>query len=176
MPSTRMLDSAIATYSYNEVQFAPAAAATDVWQLTGPTGLTGKVRWVEVGGTAAAVRTQTVSLIKRSAANTGGTSAARTIVKADSADVASFSVMTRWTVNPAGLGAAIGTIDSTTFTLTTGATTPVPQDRAVFNYEAFSLKPIVLNGALEFLCVNFTGVNTVVSTDKIDLEIWWTEQ
>ena len=120
-----MLDSALATYSYNEVQFAPAGTATDVWQLTGPTGLTGKIRWIEVGGTAAAVRTQTVSLIKRSATDTGGTSTARTIVKADSADVASFSVMTRWTVNPAGLGAAIGQVDSTTFTLTTGATTPV---------------------------------------------------
>lgn len=177
MPAMRMLDSGLATYSYNITQFNPVASATDVWMLTGINLLKTKVRWLEVGGTVAnagTIRTQPVALIKRSTATSGGTSTTPTPQKADSGDVNAQAVVTQWTTLPGGLGSSIGQIDSTTFTMTQGATTAVPQDRAVFNYEAVTVKPITLNNASEFLCVNFAAVATVAS-DRIDFEIWWTE-
>ena len=54
MPSIRILDCALATYSSTAMQFNPVAAATDVWQLEGAAGTATKVRYAEVGGTAVA--------------------------------------------------------------------------------------------------------------------------
>ena len=173
MPSIRLLDSGLATYNYSTVLFNPVAAATDVWQLSGVLGKTVKVRWIEVGGTCiTTARQQTVSLIRRSTATAGGTNTTPTPQKADPADGAASAVITQWTTLPGGLGTTIGTVDSTTFSLMLGTSI---QDRAIFNYEQATSKPIVMNQAVQdFLCVNFTGVNTI-ATDKLDFEIWWTE-
>jgi hypothetical protein len=178
MPSVRMLDSALATYSYAITQFNPVAAATDVWQLAGAAGTLTKIRYVEVGGTVVAARTQTVSLIKRSAATTGATNTTPTISKADTGDANPQSVITQWTTLPAGgVGAAIATADTGTFAILIGGTNAVAQDRLFFVYEQLTEKPIVLGGAgtKEYLCINFAGVNTI-ATDKLDFSIWWTEQ
>jgi hypothetical protein len=174
MPSVRLLDCALVTGSYAITQFNPVAAATDVWMLTGLIGKQTKIRWLEVGGTAVAARTQPVSLIKRSTATSGGTSTNPTVAIPDnlSGDVPT-GVITQWTTLPGALGTALYTVDATTFSFQTGTAI---QDRAVFNYEAQSVKPIVLgSSATQYLCVNFTGVATI-ATDKIDFEVWWTEQ
>lgn len=180
MPSIRILDSALATFSANAMQFNPVAAATDVWQLEVPALCTAKVRYVEVGGTAVAARTQTVSLIRRSTKTSGNTNTTPTISKADSADGAAQSVLRQWTTLPGGgLGTAVATVDSGTFAILIGGTNAVAQDRLIFNYEGMECKPIVLGAqnpsVAENLCVNFTGVNTI-ATDKLDFSIWWTEQ
>lgn len=171
MPSTRLLDCNLPTYSYAITQFGPGTSNTDVWQLQGVNGVRLRVRWVEVGGVAAAVRQQQVVLIKRSAGGTGGTSTTPAIQKADSADANAQAILTQWSAVGTP-GATIGTVDSTTFTFTLG-TTAIIQDRAIFNYEQSSVKSVILNSNAEFLCVNLNG--TTVSTDKIDHEIWWTE-
>jgi hypothetical protein len=81
-----------------------------------------------------------------------------------------------WTVNPAGLGANPITVDGGTFSVTTGSAI---QDRAIFQYEFQTSKPIVLNGANDFLSINFQVGTTPVATvaaDKFDMDMWWTER
>lgn len=172
MPSIRLLDCNLPTYSYNITQFNPGAAATDIWQLQGVANVKTRIRYIQVGGTAAAVRTQSVALIKRSATSTAGTSTTPALQKFDSGDANPGAIVTQWSA-AATPGASIGQVDSTTYTLTTGATA-IAQDRAIFNYEQTTSKPIILESNAEFLCVNLAGVATV-SGDRIDFEIYWTE-
>jgi hypothetical protein len=177
MPSIRLLDSALACYSWAKSQIVGWAAMTDAVQLEGAVGTLTKVRYVEIGGTANAARTQTVALIKRSTATSGTTNTTPTIAKADSGDAAPQSVLRLWSSLPSvGLGTAIGTPSTKSFNLTT---TGLGQDRAVFaNGREITFKPITLGGGglKEYLCVNFSGVTTIITTDLFDIEIWWTEQ
>lgn len=175
MPSFRILDCGLATYSYAVRAFNPAAAATDIWVLAAVALKQIKPRWIELSGTAVAGRAQTVDLIKRSTANLTGTSTTPTPQKADSSDGAASAVITQYTVSPGTLGTVIGTVDAGSLSLVTANAL---QDRLTFNYADMTLKPLTLNvlaGSLEFLCVNFAGVATI-ATDKIDFSIWWTEQ
>ena len=172
MPSIRILDCSLASYKYGESQFVVAANAQDVWQLQGPAGTVAKIRFVGIGGTTPTVRTQQVLLFKRSTPTTGASGSIRTAIPVDSKDAAPASILTRWpTVTVPGN--SIGQVDSTTMTLNTG-TTAIPQDHAVFDYRQVVQKAIVLNGANEYLCVNFNGSGTTVN-DKIDFDLRWTE-
>jgi len=182
MPSVRLLDAALATYSYAQNTFAPVAAATDIWQLAGAAGVVTKVRYVMLSGTAAALRKQGVSLIKRSTATSGTTSTNPTISKMDTADATPASVITEWTTLPSGgVGTIIAAAANDTFMMGIVATSVLDIDRAIFNYHGQDMKPITLGGSglKEYLCVNFlTGVAAVstISSDKLDFQILWTEQ
>jgi len=175
MPGFTILDSGLATYNIVILTFTPAATATDVLQLGGFGGST-KVRWVSVSGTTTTARQQPVGLLRRSAVNTGGTSTLQTPQKADSTDGASQNTVRLWTVNPAGLGTLVGMVDGGTFAVTTGSAI---QDRAIFQYEFQTSKPIVLNGGNDLLSINFqvgTAPIATVAADKFDMDIWWTER
>lgn len=175
MPSFRALDSALATYNFSSAGFVPAVGATDVWQIQGVNLKTVKFRWIMVGGTAAAARTQVVQITRRGSPSTGGTSTSsppfgRT---ADSSDApTSGALVTQWTVNPAALGTPAFAMDMQSFALVVAGSL---QDRAIFNYEQLTLKPVTLNSSSEFLTINFANTPTVAA-DRIDCEIWWTEQ
>lgn len=179
MPSIRLLDCALATYSYATIGFSPVASATDIWQLQVPAGCTCKVRWIEIGGTAASAKTYQVALIRRSTKNTGGTSTTPAIAKADAADGNPQSVVVQWTANPASLGTAVATIDGGSVALVAQAGPAAIQDRALFMYDNPIYKSITLGSqnpsVPENLSINFAGVATA-GTEKIDLSMWWTEQ
>lgn len=77
---------------------------------------------------------QTVYFIKRSALNTGGTSAAATPMPLDSDSAAATAVLRSWTVIPAGLGAAVGEISRQTLSIP--AATSAPTGINLFNISA----------------------------------------
>jgi|SRR5215469_3044002 len=177
MPSFTPLDSSLATYSFIQLQFQPAATATDVINIGGFSG-TCKFRWISVSGSSTVIPSagtaqRASSIIRRTARSTGGTSTNPLPAVVDSRDNPSGSVVSLWTVNPAGLGAGAVTMDAGTFTITNAASI---QDRAIFQYELQSSKPLVLNGANDFLCVNLTGGNPTLTTDRLDFDLWWTER
>jgi len=173
MPSVRLLDCALATYAYFATQVNPVASATDWLSLIGVTGKKVQLRWLQIGGTAAAARSQPVALIRRSTLNTSGTSSSPTPVPIDSADGAAGATLKLWSANPT-LGTSAGLVDGGSLALVVLASL---QDRLSFSYEQTTLKDPAVNNSNESLNVNFaqgTPVNTI-ATDKLDVSMQWTE-
>jgi hypothetical protein len=98
----------------------------------------------------------TVSLVKRSAADTSGTSAAITAVPDDSTFSAAVSAPLSYTGTGPSVGAAVGNVD--TYQLgCMAAATASPNDIYILDRR---LKPIVLRGTAQQLAVNFGGAIT----------------
>lgn len=171
MPSFRVLDSGLPTYIAAQVAAAPGAGANDIIQIAGANLKIIKIRTILIGGTAAAARQQTVGVVRRSSADTGGTPVNLVPRAADSTDAAASAVATFFSAAPT-IGTGVGILDANSFALVVSGGL---QDRAIFNYEQLTAKAPTLNNSSDFICINLTGVATI-ATDKIDFSIWWTEQ
>lgn len=165
------VDGARVTYSAS-VTVATAATATDVVTLTGSASKTIRITEVRVSGIATTAITTPVLLIKRSAANTGGTSTALTAVPHDSTNAAATATGLAYTVNPTGLGAAVGTVrnDRISFALT--ATASAGPD--VWDFGNRPSQALVLRGTSQVLAVNLNGVTVTGGSLSVDIE--WTEE
>jgi hypothetical protein len=113
----------------------------------------------------------TVSLIRRSTDNTGGTRAAITDSEWDSTQAAASAVSYQYTANPASLGTTVATVSSgRTHAINTGAAvseTPVIWDFT--NNGGF-----VLRGTNEVLAVNLGGATTPTNF-QVWIEFNWYE-
>lgn len=138
-------------YSASAVGIASAASTpTDVFTITGSATKNVRVHNIVLTGTfttTAAVRD--ILLIKRSTANSGGTSTTPTGIALDSNYAASTAVVRAYTVNPASLGTAVGTVRVRRIgvPLTTAATIDVAEF-------AFTV-PLTLRGVSQVLAINF---------------------
>lgn len=138
---------------------ASAASATDVFTLTGSASFTVCITGVTLSGTATAL-TVPVSLIKRSTANSGGTSAAVAIVPFDSTAPAASATVLAYTANPT-LGTLVGALSTQTvpFVATTGGGNPNSIDiPALYRRREFET-PIALRGTGEVLAINFNATS-----------------
>lgn len=164
------LDGVKATYSA-AVTFAPAAAATDVFTITG--SATKTIRITEIRVTASqtvAASSFPISLIVRSAANTAGTSASVTAVPHDSLDAAATATVKSYTANPSGLGAAVGSVRVERMEATTSGGAAPPASTFIFGNKPS--KAIVLRGTSQLLAVNFNA--NAAATAQVAIE--WTEE
>lgn len=100
------------------------------------------------------------SLIKRSTAATGGTSANATLVPLDSANAAATAVIKNYSADPTE-GAAVGTI----LRKTMGTSQTIQ-----LNYVDGGGQPVVLRGVAQTLCINVDGAT------NFDVRIRFTEQ
>jgi hypothetical protein len=114
---TYIVDTGKATYATTAVAFAYAASGTDIFTITGSATKTIRILRISVTGTQTTGAMRDVLLIKRSAANTGGTSATPTIAPYDSNSSAATAVVRNYTANPSALGASVGTIRAEKFFL-----------------------------------------------------------
>jgi hypothetical protein len=162
-----------ATYRYESVANVPAATPTDVLVLQGSATKTLKVKRVVLSGESTAAAQMTVSLIRRSAADTAGTSTSPTPAKADNSDAAPTGVIKLYTANPTGLGAAVATIVSRRLGL--NPTGGLPAAPVEMSFGVRNDEPIVLRGAADFLAINLGGA-AVPAGGKIDIAIEWTEE
>lgn len=161
----------ISTYSASAVAVVPAAAATDVFTIIGSASKTVRIRRISasVTTTAGSGLALTVQLIKRSTANTGGTSTTPTVVPYDSTNAAATAVVRNYTANPT-LGTAVGTVVSRRArAATTG--TEVPEAVWIFGGDT---QPIVLNGVAQQLSINFNGATITAPVACFTVE--WTEE
>jgi hypothetical protein len=152
----------IPTYSSNNgaTTFTVAASTTDFITLFGSASKIVEVLKVfaEFDFTATNLLIN-AWLIKRTAVNTGGTSAAQTITQLDSADPVATATPRQYTANPSGLGAGT-VIHFTRIEMNQlgyyayGNANPM---RAVFDSDKFG-KPIVLRGVSEGLALNLNGI------------------
>lgn len=164
-------DSVKATYRASITGLIVNAAATDIFTLIGSATKTVRVTRVGVSGVSGSAITVDVVLVKRSAADTVGTSTAPAAIPLDSADAAGTAVAKAYTVNPT-LGAAVGTVAVKKAMFGTSADWAIP---AEFEFGAPTpAKPVVLRGVAEQLAVNLGGAT--VTSPLIDVFVEWTEE
>jgi len=142
----------------------PAAATTDIMQITGSSSKTIRVLEVDVSFTASVTTglpTPTY-LVKRSSADTSGTTSTMTTVALSSGNTSPTASITAYTANPT-TGTAVGNICAYQILATEG---PVGAAGASENYltptcvvyKAGSFdQAVTLTSAAEALCLNFNG-------------------
>jgi hypothetical protein len=158
------------TYSAAATAFASAATATDVWNMQGSNTKTIRIHKIKVTGTTtsgSAIRI-TISLIRRSTANTGGTSVTATAVPHDSTNSAATAVVRHFTANPT-VGTSIGNVRSDTTSFQgSGITAGVLE----WDFESGG-QPLILRGNTQFLSIGFGSVTVTGGVISISCE--WSE-
>lgn len=143
-------------YAVGTGAFTPPATPTDIATIIGSATRTIYVTKMEVSTTQTTAGVNTWFVIKRSAANTGGTSATPTLVPLDSNNPAVTAVVRSYTANPTALGASVGTVRTTR--ILSDAATTATQPAYVFDFTNSGLSSgIVLRGIAQTLSLNFNG-------------------
>lgn len=130
-----------------------ATTPTDVFQIIGSASKTVMIQKLNISGSQTTGGQATVTISKRSAANTGGTSSGSTMVPHDSGDAAATAVGAIYTANPTP-GAAVGSIRI--FSLPLAAVTATTNNIVQLDFGERG-KPIVLNGVAQALAINLGG-------------------
>jgi hypothetical protein len=156
------------TASYHaSANVASATSATDIAVMPGNATNTVLLTRVVVSCTQTTAGIITLQLIKRSTADTSGTSANMTAVADDSNYSAAVSVPKTYTANPTA-GTAVGNLDTVLVgCMATGTTSP--NDIYIFRPQ----KPIILRGTAQQVCVNLNG--TTVTGGSFDVTFEWEE-
>jgi hypothetical protein len=166
------VDGAKATYRAVKIALAPAASATDIFTITGSASKTVRVTRVRVSGTETTAGHATFQLIKRSTADTAGTSAAVSAVPLDSTDAAATATVLSYTANPT-LGTTVGTVAASRIFLPAPATA-TGEESLLFTFGDLAAKALVLRGTSQVLAVNLNGVT--VTGGSLHIEVEWTEE
>lgn len=160
------------TYYAAVTGLALAAAATDVFTLTGAPGRL--IRPVKAGfsGVATAAGAFSFVVAKRSTANTGGTATTPTAVPASSTHAPAKGIVRAYTANPT-TGTLVGNMMSMRDTLTTAAG-GLPEAVTTIDFEGEYRGDIELRSETEVLALNLNGAT--VTGGIIDAWICWTEE
>ncbi len=156
------------TYS-SSFNVASAVTATDIAVITGSATKTLYVTKVIVSAEATASALVDLLLIKRSAADTGGTPVVNTPIPHDSLDAAATGTVTSYTANPGALGAAVGTVRRGY--VEAAAAAAVSSPTVIFEFGERG-KPITLRGIAQQLAINLAGVTVTGGLFTITYE-WY---
>lgn len=164
------------TFSYSTLGYAVISGATDMINIKGSGTKAVRIDSIRVTGAATAAQLVTITVIKRSTANSGSTPVALTGVPHDSTlpntDAATAVVNSYTSTNPT-LGSTIGKVrTSKLFLGTIDGAVEAPAVEMIFGKE--NGQPIILHGTTESLSLNFNG-GTVPSGMVLDISIETTE-
>lgn len=163
--------SIVASYSAAKTGLASVATATDIFTITGSASKTIKITKIGISTTRTTSGNVDILLLKRSTANSGGTSAAVTAVPHDSTNAAATGTVLSYTANPT-TGTLVGAIRSEkNFINTVGGGST---DKIIWEFGQDISQPIVLRGTAEVLAINLNSVTINGSSFNISLE--WTEE
>lgn len=149
---------------------APVATATDIFQIIGSATTTVSINKINISGTQTTGGQTTVTIAKRSTANTGGTSTSSTMVVHDSTDASATSVGTIYTANPT-TGTPVGNLRIFSLPLATATSTTNNIVQLDFGERG---KPIILNGVAQALVIALGGVT--LAGGSINVWIEFTEE
>lgn len=166
--STKNAGSFQATYSA-AFNVAAAASATDFALISGSATKTIYITKAIITGIQTTAGLADILLIKRSTADTGGTSTAQTAIPHDSADAAASASVLAYTANPAALGTPVGSIRRAFLPVAGAASVVNPV--VVFDFGDKG-KPIILRGIAQQLAINLNGVTLVGGSFDINFE-WY---
>ena len=150
-----------------------AAGATDILTLYGSGSTITRLRRLEVEMHSTATASLDLYVIKRSTANTLGTSAAMTRVPLDSSNAAATATATSYTANPT-LGTAVGDI-LITQVRSHAATGAFATDRIIWPLNPADAQNVTLRSTAEGFNVNLNASNVAIAGLRVDLCIEWTE-
>jgi hypothetical protein len=147
-----------------------ASSATDIAVLPGNATDTVLVYDMHVTCTQTTAGIVTLEIIKRSAADSGGTSSAMTAVPDDATFAAASSAPLTYTANPSSLGSSVGNLDVEQIgCMATGTTSP----NDIYMPIDWKIKPIVLHGTAQEIAVNLNS--TTVSGGSFAVTFKWME-
>lgn len=164
------------TYMGATATFTPAAAPTDIFVITGSSTKTVRVLRIILSGvqtTAGGITT--VSILKRSTADTAGTAVATTRVPLDSGFAAATAVVQHYTANPT-VGTLIADIYRPRVFIPAAATATLPV--VIFDQDWTQNEwgtPPTLRGAAETLAISLNAT-LPVGAATFEVTIMWTEE
>lgn len=170
-----VVDAARTTFSAGVVGLSVAAAATDIFTIAGSPipGRKVKVLRIEVSGIATASQAIAFNVVKRSTANTGGTSTNPAAVAHEAiSGLNATATVTAYTANPT-LGTAVGVLQAKRGTLLTSAA-GTPASPTPFDFTAANSKFPTLNGPAEVIALNFNG--QTAAGNALDIFVTWAEE
>ena len=155
-------------FAYSVAGHTPAATPTDILTIRAPRNSALRLRRLRLSALATTAGSMGVTLLRRSAADTGGTSTTGAIGEREESGTDSDAVVTLYTANPAGLGTA-GDIqfNGRLFFNLVGS----PHDVVEKEWDADD-GPVLAPG--EYLAVNLGG-GAVPAGGTIDVELEWEE-
>lgn len=163
--------SSIITYSAAITGLTTALLATDIVTIIGGATTVVRITGIGISANGSAGANANLALIKRSTANTGGTSTTPAAVPYDSNDAAATAVFRAYTVNPTVLGTVVGTV-RTVEQFISGVVT-AGSGVVEWEFGVRPAKPIVLRGVAQTLAVNLAGVTVTGGSYNVWIE--WTE-
>jgi hypothetical protein len=159
-----------ATYSASIVGLVPVASCTDLFTITGSASKTVRVSRITVTATQTTSGQIDVALIKRSTANSSGTSTSPTVIPHDSNSAAGSATIRAYTLNPT-LGNTVGTMKARKVFV---GSTVANSDEFITDFGVRNSQAIVLRGTSQVLSVNLNGVTITGGSFNISVE--WTEE
>lgn len=163
-----------ATYMASFAGLVTATAGTDVFTIVGSASKTIKVLGLYVSGTQTITAVVAFHLIKRSTANTGGTSTTPTAVPLDSTDATASAVVRAYTANPSALGTSVGLVLPFSKLISTANFTNSDIHPLFIDFTAKGMKEVTLRGAAQTLSLSLNGVNLI--GNSLNLSFIWTEE
>jgi hypothetical protein len=158
------------TFCGVSTSFASAATATDIATITGSASKTIRVSKVRITATQTTAGSVDIFLVKRSTANSAGTSAAITAVPLDSTSAAATATLLEYTANPT-TGTLVGKVEGAKFVIPTAL---VAGSTYVFDFGNRATRHVVLRGTSQVLAVNLNGVTVTGGAFIVSFE--WTEE
>ena len=158
--------------------FSPAVtAASDTWIMNGSATKTIRIKYICISGVVTTTpAVQIVSLLKRSTANAGGTTAAATLVPLDSANVAATATVLSYTVVPVTPGTLVGTVGSRYIVLSgtpLTATDFPPSEKLFFDFTTKNDQALVLRGVAQGVSIQFPAA--LPAGIALAIEVEWDE-
>lgn len=170
-----VIDGQKTTYSTSIVGLVPASTPTDVFTLTGSGTKTVRILRVWYSATEGTAAIKDILFIKRSSADSGGTSTNPTRVPYDSNDAAATATVNAYTANPTSLGSAIGTVLAFKYAMSAvNNNTAIGPDTTPIDFGNRPGRAVVLRGTSEVFAVNLNSSTS--ATGSLDITIEWTEE
>ncbi len=161
------------TYSASFPAFTPPATPTTLFSITGSGTKTIRVISMNIGTVQTTAGVNRIYMMKRSTANTGGSSAAPTIVPHDSNNGNATATVLSYTGNPS-TGALVGNVAILNVyspILATG-TSAIMQDHPINGHDWLLEQPITLRGTGQVLEYNFNGAALPTGLSVVGNIIW----
>lgn len=160
------------TYSATATGLVSPITPTDIVTITGSATKTIRVLNVEISGTRTAAGTSNVFLLKRSTANSGGTSTTPTAVPHDGQNAAASAVVRAYTVNPT-TGTLVANVRVRSVYLS-DLTANSYSSPAIWDFGSNPGQAVVLRGTGEVLALNLGAVT--VAGNAFNVSLTWTEE
>jgi hypothetical protein len=160
-------------YSACSTAFTPPATPTDVFTLSGNAVTNVYVMKMGISTLQTTLGINAWYLLKRSTANTGGTSTTPAVVPFDINDPAASSIARQYSVNPAALGTLIGTVWEG-FVGSPALSTPGVGDIVQeVNFLDMVGQPLSLLSVNDVLAWNFNGAALPPGLSVLCYAIWY---